>query len=122
MTRILVIDDEEPVRFTLREILESENYEVTVAINGVEGTALFKEQPFPVVITDIFMPEKDGLETILELKKDHPNIKIIAISGGGNIGLSQQLEVARQLGADHAITKPFGTDEVLDCVKECLAS
>ena len=122
MTRILVIDDEEPVRFTLRKILESENYEVTVAKDGVEGTALFTAQPFPLVITDIFMPEKDGLQTIIDLKKDYPDTKIIAISGGGQMGLTQLLEAARQLGEDQVITKPFGTDEVLDCVKECLAS
>ena len=122
MTRILVIDDEEPVRFTLREILESENYEVTVASNGVEGTALFTAQPFPLVITDLFMPEKDGLQTIIDLKKDYPDTKIIAISGGGSIGFIQLLESAQRFGADKVITKPFGTDEVLECVKECLAS
>ena len=122
MTRILVIDDEEPVRFTLRKILESENYEVTVAKDGVEGTALFTAQPFPLVITDLFMPEKEGMETIIDIKKDYPDTKIIAISGGGSMGLTNLLETARQLGADQVIAKPFGTDEVLDCVKECLAS
>ena len=122
MTRILVIDDEEPVRFTLREILEHKNYEVTVAKDGVEGTALFTAQPFPLVITDLFMPEKDGLQTIIDLRKDYPDTKIIAISGGGGSGLTQLLEAARKLGADQVITKPFGTDEVLECVKECLAS
>ena len=122
MTRILVIDDEEPVRFTLRKILEHGNYEVTVAKDGVEGTALFTAQPFPLVITDIFMPEKDGLQTIIELKKDHPDTKVIAISGGGQMGLIQQLETARHLGADRVIAKPFAPEEVLDCVKECLAS
>jgi len=122
MTRILVIDDEESVRFTLREILEHENYEVTVAKDGVEGTALFTAQPFPLVITDLFMPEKEGLETIIELREDYPDTKIIAISGGGSMGLTNFLESARKLGVDQVIAKPFGKDEVLDCVKECLAS
>ena len=122
MTRILVIDDEESTRFTLRKILEHENYEVTVAKDGVEGTKLFTAEPFPLVITDLFMPEKEGMQTIIELKKDYPDTKIIAISGGGSMGLTNLLETALAVGADQAIAKPFGTDEVLDCVKECLAS
>ncbi len=121
MTRILVIDDEDSVRFTLREILEHENYEVTVAKDGIEGTALFTAQPFPLVITDLYMPEKEGLETILELRENYPDTKIIAISGGGRSGSLNLLDLAQTLGADHVIEKPFGKDQVLDCVKECLA-
>lgn len=122
MTRILVIDDEESVRFTLQDILEQENYEVTVANDGVEGAALFTTEPFPLVITDLLMPEEDGLQTILKLKKDYPDTKIIAITAGGRLDISSLIDMARKLGADHVIEKPFGMDEVLDCVKECLAS
>ena len=75
-----------------------------------------------IVITDLLMPEKDGLETISELKKDYPDTKFIAITGGGRVSITHLMTIARQLGADHVITKPFGVDEVLDCVKECLAS
>ena len=122
MTRILVIDDDELACFTLRDILEQENYEVTVAKDGVEGIALFTSEPFPLVITDLLMPEKEGIETIIELKKDFPDTKIIAITGGGSLNITNLLSLARQLGADHVIAKPFGIDEILDCVNECLTS
>ena len=79
MARILVIDDDELVRFTLQKILEEENHEVIVAVDGKEGTALFAAQPFPLVITDLIMPEKEGMETIIELRRDYPDTKIIAI-------------------------------------------
>jgi CheY-like chemotaxis protein len=122
MARILVIDDDELVRFTLKTILEEDNHEVAVAKDGVEGTALFTSQPYPLVITDLIMPEKEGMETIIELRKNYPDTKIIAISGGGQMGVSNLLKVAQRIGADQAIAKPFGRDEVLDCVKECLES
>ncbi len=122
MARILVIDDDELVRFTLQKILEGENHQVAVAVDGVEGIALFTAQPFPLVITDLIMPEKEGMETIIELKKDFPDTKIIAISGGGQMGVSNLLKVAQIVGADHAIAKPFSKGDVLDCVKVCLAS
>ena len=66
MTRILVIDDDASIRFTLRRILEHENYEVTTAKDGAEGTKLFTAQPFPLVITDLLMPGKEGMETIMD--------------------------------------------------------
>ena len=121
MARILVIDDDELTRFTLSKILEKENHEVTVAKDGAEGTALFTAQPFPLVITDLYMPKKEGMETIVELKENYPDTKIIAVSGGGRMGTSVPLNLAQKLGADHVIEKPFGKDQVLDCVKECLA-
>lgn len=122
MARILVIDDDELTRFTLQEILEEENYEVTVAVDGVEGLALFTAQPFPLVITDLYMPKKEGMEVISELRRDYPGVKIIAISGAGRVDLSNILKAARKIGADLVIPKPFTNDEILDCVKECLAS
>ena len=122
MTRILIIDDDEMANFTLREILYRENYEVTAAKDGVEGAALFMSDPFPLVITDLLMPEKDGIGTIVESKKSCPDTKIIAITGGGRLNMAYLLSLARQFGADHVIAKPYGVDEVLECVKECLTS
>ena len=94
MARILVIDDDELACFTLQDILDQENHEVTVAKDGVEGAALFKAEPFPLVITDLLMPEKDGLEMITELRKDYPDIKIIAITGGGRLNMANLMSFA----------------------------
>ena len=83
--RILVIDDEPSALDVLRRILEGEGYEVQVAANGLDGVALFRQQPCDLVITDMVMPVKDGLQTILELREEAPDLPIIAISGGGVI-------------------------------------
>ena len=120
MKRILVIDDEELVRFCLSEILYTEGYEVVKAENGTQGVALQKAQPFDVIITDMFMPEKGGLETIIELKHDFPELKIIAISGGGPARNLNYLRLAELYGADMILTKPFTRNELIWSVNTCL--
>ncbi len=94
MKRILVIDDEELILNFLKDLLVAEGYEVITACNGEEGLALFEEQSADLVITDIIMPVKDGLDTILELKKKAPELPVIAISAGGNIPKERYLAVA----------------------------
>ena len=121
MARILIIDDNAKVLDTYCKILESAGYEVVVATNGNEGIRTFKEEPLDLVITDIFMPEKEGLETIIELKRDFPNVKIIAISGGGKIESSNYLEYAKQFGATCTLTKPIEKEELLKTVQACLS-
>jgi len=86
MTKILIIDDDELILGILRRHYESHSYEVYTAQNGLEGLRIFRENPTEIVITDIVMPEKEGLETIQEFKRDYPDLKIIAMSGGGRIG------------------------------------
>lgn len=120
MARILVVDDEELARFTIREILESAEHEVTEAFNGIEAISRQKEQPFDLVITDIIMPEKEGVETIIELRKDFPDLKIIGISGGGRTRNMDFLELAKQFGAERILAKPFTADELLENVDACL--
>lgn len=85
MTRILVIDDEPQVRAMLRQMLEREGYEVVEAEEGEEGMRRYREQPVDLVITDILMPQKEGIETIRALRRTNPGVKIIAISGGGRM-------------------------------------
>ncbi len=121
MARILVIDDEELVRYTLRAILESADHEVVEAKDGNEGIASCKAHPADLVITDIIMPEKEGMETIIELRHAYPDVKIVAISGGGRIAGSDYLKLARKLGADEVMPKPFQMDEVLSMVRRVLA-
>ncbi len=121
MARILVFDDDQEMREVVRAILEEAGHEVEEAADGELGIDLFREAPSDIVITDIRMPEKSGNETILELRTEFPGVKIIAMSGGGTVGAELYMQVARKLGADFAITKPFAPDELLSAVRALVA-
>ncbi len=121
IARILVIDDEASIRTMLQQMLEGSGHEVAVAAQGAEGLTLFGEHPVDLVITDIFMPEKEGIETILELRQRSPQTKIIAISGGGRAGNLDILATAKNLGAHQTLAKPFERQELLDAVNAALA-
>jgi DNA-binding NtrC family response regulator len=121
MARVLLIDDEEYVRMTLTQALEDDGHEVVVATNGHEGLIRYKAGTPDLVITDVLMPEKEGIETVLELRKLDPNVKILVISGGGRINNVDFLDVARKFGAKAALKKPFPIDEFSRVVAECLA-
>lgn len=121
MPVVLVIEDDDHLRGMLREVLERAGYAVEDAPNGAAGLKRFAQRPADVVVTDIIMPEKEGLETIMELKRDHPGVKIIAISGGGARLDAQYLPSARALGADCTIEKPFEPREVIEAVGGLLA-
>jgi YesN/AraC family two-component response regulator len=120
MAHILVIDDEDLVRHTLREMLESAGHRVSEAENGNEGLRRFTEAPADLVITDIIMPEKEGVETIQILLRQHPGLKVIAISGGGRTGNFDYLALAKKLGANRILKKPFRKSELLEAVDACL--
>lgn len=120
MACILVIDDDAYVRLMLRSVLEHEGYEVRDAGNGKEGEKCYRENPVDLVIMDIFMPEKEGLETIMDLKRDFPDVKIIAISGGGQIGPENYLNMAKDLGAMRIFLKPVERKELLKAIGELL--
>jgi len=118
MTLILVVDDDNQIRGMLRRLLEKEGYEVVEAIDGTEAMRLYQERPVDLVITDLIMPNKEGIETIIELRRIFPEVKIIAISGGGRVGPATYLSMAEKLGASRIFTKPFENDELLTAVKE----
>ena len=120
MAKILIIDDEEQVRLYLRRILEPEGHEVVEAGNGKVGLQLYCEEPADLIITDIFMPEKEGLETIRELRRDFPEVKIIVISGGGRLSKVDFLPMAGKLGALRTMAKPFTRQDMLSAVREVL--
>ncbi len=120
MAHILIIDDEDMVRLTLRKMLEKAGHSVSEAADGSLGLKAFKAKPPDLVITDIIMPEKEGIETIVEIKKERPDMKIIAISGGGRIGNLDFLAVAKQLGANEVLSKPFERQSVIELVEKCL--
>lgn len=115
--RILVIDDEELVRLTIRSSLEPHGHEVIEAENGVVGLRLFAESDPDLVICDIIMPDKEGIETIAELRRDNPDLPILAISGGGRINKLSYLEIAGQLGANAILPKPFRPKAIIEKVE-----
>jgi len=122
MARILIIDDEELFRNMLRQMLEQAGHKVTEAPEGGQGIEAYRKEPTDLVITDIFMPEKEGISTIQELKQEFPSVKVIAVTGGGkkNCGF-EYLSFAENVGADKTLNKPFERQELLDAVDELLA-
>ncbi|MCD6201173.1 MAG: response regulator [Bacteroidales bacterium] len=120
MQRIIVIDDEPYILLMLKKMLEKEGYEVDMATNGVEGIELYHKNGANLIITDIVMPEKEGLETIMNLKGENPDLKVIAISGGGRVDSREYLHSAQLLGAEKIFPKPFKKDEIVRAVKELL--
>ena len=118
MARILIIEDEDLVRDMLEQMLERAGHEVLQASDGEEGVEVYRRDRPDLVITDIQMPKKDGLDTIRDLKGDSPDLKLIAITGFN----PETLEVARQMGIRHTFTKPFHMAELLGAVEELLGA
>ena len=115
MASILIIDDEEIIRALLRSVLEAAGYEVTEATNGREGLELYRHRPTDLVITDIVMPELNGLDMLLELTREFLDAKVIAISGAGEE--KNVLDVAKLLGARQTFQKPFSVPDLLGAVR-----
>lgn len=113
MPRILVIDDENLVCFTIERILASAGHTVVTAENGAVGLRRQRETPFDLVITDILMPEQDGIETVRALKAEFPKLPIIAVSGGGRMVNMNYLQMVTDFGVADTIAKPFLPDEIL---------
>ncbi|TAL61068.1 MAG: response regulator [Bacteroidetes bacterium] len=120
MAKILVFDDEPSILLMIKKMLEKAGHEVDLALNGREGMELIEKNRPDLLITDILMPEKEGLETIIELRKKYPELKIIAISGGGRIGPEGYLPSAKLLGADLVFQKPLVQKEFMEAVSKLL--
>jgi DNA-binding response OmpR family regulator len=116
--KILLIDDDYSVRYTLARILRGNGYEVVTAADGEQGMKVFRGAVPDLVITDIIMPNREGIETIRLMRRERAGAKIIAISGGGLIGSLDVLEIAQKLGADEVIHKPFDAAELLSRVRK----
>jgi len=121
MASILIIDDDSGFRKMIRHMLEKEGYQVLEASDGNEGIEVYHSKKVDLVITDIFMPEKEGIETIIDLRRDNPDVKIIAVSGGGWKGDFDALKIAEAFGVQKAFEKPFERDEMLKTVSRLLA-
>jgi len=120
MARILIIDDEPQIRSMLKLMLEREGYEVVEAPDGVEGIKVYRQNPADLIITDLIMPNKDGIGMIIDLKKEFPDVNIIAMSGGGLNKPDGYLKGAKKLGAACTLTKPIDREEMLKAVNDIL--
>jgi YesN/AraC family two-component response regulator len=119
-SQILLIEDDQCVRELLHQTLSRAGYEVIPASDGDEGLDLFRNNHPDLVITDIVMPQKEGLQMILELRRHSPDAKVIAMSGGGRYSNTDYLKLARKFGAQATLCKPFLREEILNAVKEVL--
>lgn len=120
MALILIIEDDDQFRSMLKQMLGRAGHEVMDAPDGKEGLRMYRERPADLIITDIIMPEKEGLETIHALRKDYPDIKVIAISGGGAMGTELYLDMAKGLGASRAFSKPIDRGKLLSAINDLL--
>jgi len=121
MASILVIEDDALIRQFLLEALTRQGYAVRVAIHGIEGLRFYRAEPADLVLTDLVMPEQDGLSTIMELRQIAPTVRIIAMSGGMVQNPQLYLQLAEKLGADRVLRKPFLLQDLLALVTEVLA-
>jgi CheY-like chemotaxis protein len=120
LKKILVIDDDNLVRDTLVRILVRAGYEAIPAKDGREGITQFRKDPPDLILTDVIMPDQDGIETIVELRQLAPALPIIAISGGGRAKAMQFLDAAHKLGADKVLSKPVKQADLLAAIHELL--
>lgn len=121
MARILIIEDDDQYRAMLKKMLQKAGYnDIEEAADGSAGVKMFRRHPFDLVITDIIMPDKEGIEIIMELTREYPRVKIIAMSGGGSGGPQNYLEIARHLGASRTLAKPFTRTDLIESVRELL--
>lgn len=119
---VLVIDDDDVVCDVIKRVLEMANLKVIVARNGSEGLEQYRLVAPALIITDLIMPEKEGIETIMALRKQRSSVRILAISGGGRIGNTDILGVARSLGADDILAKPFQPADLISKVHQLLGA
>ncbi|MBI5315339.1 MAG: response regulator [Nitrospirae bacterium] len=118
MPSILIIDDDDSLRDSLRRTLHREGYIIIEASEGGRGLKQLERQPVDLILLDMFMPDKDGLETIMELRRTHPGIRVIAMSGGGFKGTVDVLPVATKLGVRRTLSKPFTREQLLEALRE----
>jgi len=115
---ILIADDDDQVRMLLKRVLVKAGYDVSEARNGNEAVRIFKQKSAALLITDLIMPDKEGIETIQEFRRNHTPVKIIAISGGGRLDQNMYLAMAKKIGADRVLSKPFMPQDLLTVVQE----
>lgn len=120
MARILIVDDQDLVRRSMRLWLEQVGHDVEEAADGALGLRLLRRTLFDLIVTDIFMPNVEGLELVRHIRRQHPLMKIVVISGAAAVGGVSMLDVARKFGADETVPKPFTPRDLNEAVFRCL--
>ncbi len=120
MGRILIIDDDDQFRLMLKRLLELDGHEILEATDGKEGIRVYGNKRVDLVITDLIMPNMEGVETIIQLKRESPEIKIMALSGGGRNEPQSDLSMAKKLGANYTFEKPYARIPVMQAVEDLL--
>jgi DNA-binding NtrC family response regulator len=121
MNSVLIIEDDDFVQNMLKQTFERAGFDVDTAPNGRIGIKLYESKPYDVVITDLIMPDMEGIETISHLRKSDPAVKVIAISGGGRNGPEDYLHLAKKMGAMRAFTKPVNRSALIDAVQQLVS-
>ncbi len=122
MKRILIIDDDEMIRVVFERFLKGKGYAVDCAAGGKEGLRLLETEPPDLVVTDIMMPDTDGLEVVLSMHKTHPGIPVIAVSGGMSVAPMDFLPLVKKFGAGKVFYKPVELDDLLEGIQELLGT
>lgn len=117
MMRILVVDDNADMRESLRHLLVYHGFDAETARDGEQALAMHRSRPYQAVVTDIYMPQSDGLEAIQAFRRETPGIRIIAMSGGGSMAKGRYLAVAIEIGADATLEKPFAFEKLLEVLR-----
>lgn len=117
---ILVVDDEPELREVIMRVLEDVGHKVTLAENGNEASKALARGAFDLVLTDVIMPDRDGMQVITELRRKYPQVRVVAMSGGGHVPRDQYLKIAKGLGAHAALEKPFSTQELLGVIEQVM--
>lgn len=117
---ILIVDDEQELLDVMDQVLTARGFHVTRAANGVEATKAIARKHFDLVITDLIMPEKDGIQLMNEIRRKHPQVRIVAMSGGGHVPREQYLRIAKGLGAHAVLEKPFPNQHLVELVEQLL--
>lgn len=122
MAKVLLVDDDDMVRATLKPMLESLGHQVSLATNGNDAIGRIRSEAFDIMLTDIIMPEKEGIEAIIEIRRSgRTDLKIIAMSGGGRAKTTMFLDAALKLGADAILAKPVSIKELTAAIARCEA-
>lgn len=122
LMRILLVDDDDMSRRTIDQMLTRAGHEVTSTGSDSEALTLFRESSVDLIVTDLIMPDTDGLELIQELRKLDPKVRILAISGGGRVNANEYLTVARKFGAAGILAKPFSNQEFKDAINALMSA
>ncbi|MDP7061574.1 MAG: response regulator [Planctomycetota bacterium] len=122
MARILIADDDSEIRITLQKLLQMVGHEVELAKDGLEAVRILDSETFDLMVTDIVMPNQEGLESIMQARQKHPDLHLIAMSGGGKGRTENYLRMAKSFGAEAIFKKPFSPREMLDKVNELVTS